>query len=556
MAFGSKRKPKTVEEPEDVERGDAEEFDGQINNASELIGRDSSALSLDGRSLIVPNYGDIDDMSSLGTSKYNYRGDGQNNVEYIGNMKIVGRTDNNKKDRSSKSPIEQKFSRMENDSALQYGDYDEHARGTSLERETKGKENTSSQSLEEMKYAEKSGCLPQWIEEAPTWLKLIIIASIALILGALVLIVVGAKLSTSSSSLVERPSSTSSPVSDATVSLGEPEVMTTSNPTNIPSASPIKDVPVPANPSSRAPIADVPTNSPSQAPSTLPPTIVPSNSPTQSPNLSTVNFYVIGGRFDGEDATSLVTGLQSLPNMDGNTVLVHLGDFNSPYSTSCVENSFVDNVELYQQSSVPVYFVPGDNEYNDCPNPTQALGFWKQYLMDFETKYWSEPSWDILRQTPTYSENFAFLQSEVLFVGINLVGGIVHNRQEWNARHAADIQWINTTATNFDGSYTTMVVLAHADPNIEINEYFFRAFYSMVDSYDEQVIFVHRNLGVDTWNSQTGYAGIPNLDVVAVEGSMWPPMWMQIDPINRTYTIDQSSWHNKYINTGTSAPAP
>ena len=184
------------------------------------------------------------------------------------------------------------------------------------------------------------------------------------------------------------------------------------------------------------------------------------------------------------------------------------------------------------------------------------MGFWKQYLLDFETKYWPEPSWDILRQTPTYSENFAFLQSEVLFVGINLVGGIVHNREEWNARHAADIQWINTTATNFYGNYTTMVVLAHADPNIEINKYFFRAFYSMVESYDEQVIFVHRNLGVDTWNSQTGYNGIPNLDVVAVEGSMWPPMWMQIDPTNRSYTIDQSSWHDKYINTGTSAPAP
>ena len=59
----------------------------------------------------------------------------------------------------------------------------------------------------------------------------------------------------------------------------------------------------------------------------------------------------MGGRFDGDDATVLVDGLQSLPNMDGNTVLVHLGDFNSPYATSCVESSFQNNVDLYQQSS-------------------------------------------------------------------------------------------------------------------------------------------------------------------------------------------------------------
>ena len=178
------------------------------------------------------------------------------------------------------------------------------------------------------------------------------------------------------------------------------------------------------------------------------------------------------------------------------------------------------------------------------------MGFWKQYLLDFESKHWSKPSWEVQRQTPDYSENFAFLQREVLFVGINLVGGIVHNSEEWNARHEADLQWIQSRAANFYGNYTTMVVLAHADPDIVINDYFFRGFYSMVESLEERVIFLHRNLGVDTWNSEAGYNGIPNLDVVAVEGSTWPPMWMQIDPISGSYNIDQFSWHSEYITTG------
>ena len=176
--------------------------------------------------------------------------------------------------------------------------------------------------------------------------------------------------------------------------------------------------------------------------------------------------------------------------------------------------------------------------------------------MDFETKYWQDPSWDVIRQSPDYSENFAFLQREVLFVGINLVGGIVHDQEEWDARHQADLLWIDTTAAKFDGNFTTMVVLAHADPEIEINQKFFKDFYLMVERYDEKVIFVHRNLGIDTWKKESGFNGIPNLEVVAVEGSKWPPMWVQIDPIIGTYTIDQSTWHDEYIATGALPTTP
>ena len=192
----------------------------------------------------------------------------------------------------------------------------------------------------------------------------------------------------------------------------------------------------------------------------------------------------------------------------------------------------------------------------DCPDPTEALGFWNRYLLNFETKYWQEPSWDVIRQSPDYSENFAFLQRDVLFIGINLVGGIIHDQEEWNNRHDADLVWIDTTAAKFDGNFTTMVVLAHADPEIEINQNFFNGFYPMVERYDEQVLFVHRNLGIDTWKKESGYNGISNLEVVAVEGSKWPPMWIQIDPLIGTYTIDQSSWYDEYTVTGLMPTGP
>jgi len=566
MAYGGKRKPKRVGEPQDIEANENKYFDPTVNNASELIERESSALSLDGKSLIVPNYGDIDDMSSLGTSKYHskrrdesYKGGNQTNIEYIGDIKIVRKTQN-------------------------------QSRSTSAKRGNNRNEINLSQSYEEKKvddYTVDRSCIPRWIRDAPTWLKMIIVASIALILGAVVLIVVGAKLTMSPSSLFENQSATASPKpSDVTPQTEIPAastefpsqsvVKTTSNPTEVPTVAPtvaptealseatnssISNSMLTNSTITNSTTVNSPTASPTVSLPSASPTAFPTNeassAPTETPTISTINLFIMGGRFDGEDTTTLIDGLHSLPEIDGNTILVHLGDFNSPYATSCVESSFTTTVNMYMQSSIPVYFVPGDNEYNDCPNATEAMGYWKQHMLGFETKYWPRPSWEIRRQAPEYSENFAFLQRDILFIGLNLPGGIVHDRDEWYDRHEANLEWINATATNYTENYTTMVVLAHADPTIEINDYFFQGFYSLVETNgDKRVIFVHRNLGVDNWKREHGYNEISNLDVVTVEGSVWPPLWMQIDPMHDYYGIDQSWWYDDYIKKGRLASGP
>ena len=392
MVFGSKRKSKTVD-------GGESESDGppQPLRASELIGDNSSALSLDGRSLIVPDYGDEEDMSSLGTSKYGgYRGDGGGTIGYIGDMRIIGKTED----------YESQKVERENDPALQYGDYDLQTYDYSLKSGIEGKEVTN-ESFDEKKDDEddpKKSCCPLWIVEAPLWLKLVIISSTALLVGAVVLIVVGAKLSAenqfSPSLQDQNPASTLNPTPtidvtlptdvpldseaesmkvNTTISPEQPDDAATSNSTETPpkvtkptDISPVEIAPTPTNSSSNsivttstlAPVVvtEVPTYVPSNATAI---TAIPTVVPTVSPTLSTVNFFVMGGRFDGEeDVSALTDGLQSLPVMDDNTVLFHLGDWNSPYATSCEEDSFITNVGIYNQSSVPVYFVPGDNEYN------------------------------------------------------------------------------------------------------------------------------------------------------------------------------------------------
>ena len=413
---------------------------------------DDSAYSLDGRSLIVPDYGDLDDMSSLGgNSKFTYRGD-DGAVRYIGDKKIVEKPKVTETSPSKMSSLEKKLAAYQGDPENQDGDYGVDIYGKDEEKKNEKKK-------------KKSRCVPQWIAEAPLWLKMVIIISVALLIGAIVLIVVGAKLSSlnliSSSTEVESPfggagsledsgpqsesiSATFYPVTPAEVATSSPSVSrefdtsnatvpvtespipnleidkpssapssplsipvtenkkdtistdspsaaptnppTTATPSAAPTNSPTTAIPSAspsASPSSSPTTADpssVPSDAPTTAPSASPTTAVPTSTPTasptstpsmgptqaptQSPTIQMINFFVMGGRFDGEDSQILASGLQSLPSFDENTILVHLGDWNSPYTTSCLEDSYISNVDSYQKSSVPVYFVPGDNEYN------------------------------------------------------------------------------------------------------------------------------------------------------------------------------------------------
>jgi hypothetical protein len=186
----------------------------------------------------------------------------------------------------------------------------------------------------------------------------------------------------------------------------------------------------------------------------------------------------------------------------------------------------------------------------DCPNPVEALEFWREYLIEFETQYWPVPSWNVTRQGPDYPENFAYLNDRVLFTAVSLPGGIVYDEAEMENRHLANLAWINTTVATYNGTFDVLVVLGHADPAIQAAGSFFTPFWNIVQSLDERVVFIHRNLGTDSWGLEPEYNGIPNLDVIVVEGSVWPPMMVQIDPISGGISIDQSTWYDAYNSTG------
>jgi hypothetical protein len=180
------------------------------------------------------------------------------------------------------------------------------------------------------------------------------------------------------------------------------------------------------------------------------------------------------------------------------------------------------------------------------------MSYWRESLLEYETKYWDEPTqWTIERGAKNnYPENFAFAYNEILFVGINLVGGTVHNETEWATRQASNLQWIDDSFAKHKDGIKALVLFAHADPDVPSNSAFYEPFKDRVKTDYSQipVVLIHRNLGVEPWSWDTEFENIPNLSVIVVAGSVWPPLMGAVDFRQTNPLIfDQSTWYDQYI---------
>ena len=189
--------------------------------------------------------------------------------------------------------------------------------------------------------------------------------------------------------------------------------------------------------------------------------------------------------------------------------LLHAGDllkgaqvFDDAYSRRVAE--------LYRQSSIPVLFVPGDNEWNDEPDPDAAWALWARDFMYFSDHFADAPQLTRQAERP---ENIAWLDEGVLFIGINLVGGRMHDVEEWGYRHRANAEWVAQNLSTLGADAYAAVVFAQAAPDI-IHEDFFRRFVPAVAGFDKPTLYLHGDGHV--WEMEEGWRA-PNLMRIQVD---------------------------------------
>ena len=260
-------------------------------------------------------------------------------------------------------------------------------------------------------------------------------------------------------------------------------------PTKMPQSTPnptTKPTPLPT-PNPTAPPTPVPTRMPTPNPTNVPtwhptnvPTRLPTRLPTSSPTVATTeppkisNFYVIGDLpYPDEEKAVLLDRIREIPS-DADFV-VHIGDIRKAETLDqCELKDYEDIKDILLESPVPVFIVPGDNEYNDCANPEEALGFFRSTFVDMENN-WNLPF--KVKRNDIYPESFYFTHKSVLYIGLNIVGGRVHNRDSWTVRLDYQFQWIKGLIEKLildedQKIAASVVIFGHAAPREEHGAFF------------------------------------------------------------------------------------
>lgn len=207
--------------------------------------------------------------------------------------------------------------------------------------------------------------------------------------------------------------------------------------------------------------------------------------------------------------------------------MLHLGDIKSG-GAPCDEAVYAKVAGYLRKLDVPVFIVPGDNEWNDCDDPDQAWTFWTKYFLGLE-RFWNYKP--IVSRQPQRPENIAWTSRGVLLVGINLVGGRVFDQSRWDILLRDDAAWVTAQLAQNKDSVRAAVIFAQANPNNK-HVLFMTAFRAAARTFEKPILFIHgdghRWLHDDPWLE-------PNIVRVQVDqGGIAPPLQV-------TVTVDGES---------------
>ena len=246
-----------------------------------------------------------------------------------------------------------------------------------------------------------------------------------------------------------------------------------------------------------------------------------------------VTFYVTSDvPYNNAEENVLSRDLSRLP--DDAEFVVHLGDVGIAATTSCAESMYEDASYILKSSSrAPVFVLPGNQDWNECPNPDAAFDNWMQYFHRFEDNF--SHRFAVTRQLGR-EENFSFLHNGVLFVGLNLVDGTVPDQTEWNVRHQECVQWAEQALNDFGpDEYRAVVLLGHARPTALLGDFFWPLI-NDINDINKPVLYVHGN-AMQGWTVYKPFSDASRLKAIELEkGGKSPPVKIRVgmgaDPFN------------------------
>lgn len=170
------------------------------------------------------------------------------------------------------------------------------------------------------------------------------------------------------------------------------------------------------------------------------------------------------------------TAMLEALDLEKMSFVVHVGDFKSS-ATPCSDELFLRRKRQFNYSAHPFIYIPGDNEWTDCPtdkssNSVERLNKLRELFFS-NSHSLGKRKLKLRRQSSAYPENVRWHLHDIVFVGLNITGSnnnYIKNadNQEFLLRQEANDAWLKK-AFNVAArpQMRGLVILIHANPHFE-----------------------------------------------------------------------------------------
>ncbi|MGH2571517.1 MAG: choice-of-anchor D domain-containing protein, partial [bacterium] len=238
-----------------------------------------------------------------------------------------------------------------------------------------------------------------------------------------------------------------------------------------------------------------------------------------------ITFSIAGDHPYGEDEVPEFQEHMDLHDLySPSEFRVPVGDIKDG-SSPCRAARYVTIANILKSLSVPAFIVPGDNEWTDCAFPDSAWTWWEQNLLGIDQSFCG--AFAVERQA-VRPENFAFVRSGVLFVGINIPNGDVGDQ---HVRLDDDAAWVDFQFEDKGSQVRAAVVFGQAGPSSARNR-FFDPFRVSAAGFAKPVLYAMGDL--HDWQLDRPWPEQNIQRVIVENGHDEPPVQVTVtqDPLN------------------------
>lgn len=221
-----------------------------------------------------------------------------------------------------------------------------------------------------------------------------------------------------------------------------------------------------------------------------------------------VVFYVTANiPFTAEEEEQLKQNFETITQSEAHFA-IHLGNIHNSDTTGCDSTTYTRVADLIEDASpLPVFIIPGEEDWNDCDDPDDA---WDAWISTFELY---NQRWDLSSivdgETVTVFrekyqlENWAFVVKGVLFLGIHVVNGIVPDATEFRQRNKLNMQWVKGMSRQHEAAIRAVVICGNAQPGHSTNAGFFASMDLFWRNFTKPSLYVHSapSVGSNTYSN-------------------------------------------------------